>query len=93
MKKHMSYKHGKVIDVDTYMTLDAGDEQLVSVCLRVLHEVWGRLLGVNSNEGNTLVSGLEPNDLGTFNGTTRLVALVTLSLATLRFLLLLRGCR
>ena len=91
MKKYMSYKHGKVIDVDTYVTLDTGDEQLVCVCLRVLHEVWGRLLGGNSNEGNTFVSRLEPDDLGALDGATGLITLVTLPLATLSLLLLLGG--
>ena len=78
---------------DTHMTLDTGNKQLVGISLRVLDEVRGRLLGGNSNEGNTLVSGLEPDDLGTLDGTTRLVTPVALSLATLSLLLFLGSCR
>ena len=74
------------------MTLDTGDEQFIGISLRVLNEVRRRLLGGNSNEGDTLVGRLEPNNFGTFNRTTRLVALVALSLATFSLLLLLRRC-
>ena len=71
------------------MTLDAGDEELVRIGFRVLHKVRWRLFSGDGNEGNTLVGGLEPDDLGTLDRTTRLVTLVSFPLATLGFLLLL----
>ena len=74
------------------MTLDAGDEQLVGICLRVMHEVRGRLLSGDSNEGNTLVSRLEPDNLGAFNRATRLVTAITFTLTALSLLLLLGRC-
>lgn len=73
----------------TYVTLDASDEQLVGVRLRVLHEVRGRLLGGNSDEGNTLVGRLEPDNLGTLNRTAGLITFVALPLTTLGLLFLL----
>ena len=79
----------KIVD-GTYMTFNAGDEQLVGVRLRILNEVLGRLLSGNGNEGNTLVGRLEPDDLGAFDRATGLIALVTLAFATLSLLLLLR---
>ena len=80
--------------VDTYVTLDAGDKQLVGIRLRVLHEVRRRLLGGNGNEGNTLVSRLEPDDLGTLDGTLLgLLAGYPLALAALSLLLLLGSGR
>ena len=82
----------KIVD-GTYMTFNAGDEQLVGVRLRILNEVLGRLLSGNGNEGNTLVGRLEPDDLGAFDRATGLIALVTLPLATLCLLLFLRGRR
>ena len=75
----------------TYVTFDTSDEKLVCIRLRVLNEVRGRLLSRNSNEGNTLVGGLEPHDLGTLDGPTRLIALIALPLAALSLLLFLRG--
>ena len=72
------------------MTLDARDEQLVRVRFRVLDEVrWGLLRG-NSNKGNTLVGGLEPDDLRALDLAAGLVALVALAFAALSLLLLLR---
>ena len=89
----MSGQQGRMIVDCTYMTLDAGNKQLVGICLRVLNEVGRSLLCGNSDEGNTLVSGFEPDDLGALDGTTRLIALVALPLTTLSLLLLLRGSR
>ena len=77
----------------TYVALDTGDEQFVGIGLRVLNEVWGSLLRGDGNERHTLVSRLEPDDLGAFDRATGLIALVTLPLATLCLLLFLRGRR
>ena len=87
----MSYTRGEKNFDSTYVALNAGDEQLVGVRLRVLNEVRRRLLSGNSNEGNTLVGGLEPHDLETLDGPTRLIALIALPLAALSLLLFLRG--
>ena len=71
------------------MTLDASDEQLVRVSFGILDKVGRSLLGGDGNEGHTLVGGLEPDDLGALNRTTRFIALVTLALTTLGLLFLL----
>lgn len=77
----------------TYVSLDARYKQLVQIRLRVLDEVCWCLLRGDSNERDTLIGGLEPNDLRTLNLTTRLVTPVALAFATLSLLLLLRGSR
>jgi hypothetical protein len=77
------------VTASTYVTLDASDEQLVRVGVRVGDEVERRLLRRNSDERHAFVSGLEPDDFRALNGTTRLVTAVTLALAALRLLLLL----
>lgn len=72
------------------MTLDAGDEQLVDICIRVLDEVWRRLFGRDSNEGHTLVGWLEPDNLGSFDwAAARFVTSIALAFTTLSLLLLL----
>lgn len=75
------------------MTLDAGNKELVSICIRVLHEVRRSLLGRDGDQGYTLVGGLEPDDLGALDRAARFIATVTLTLATLCFLLFLGGGR
>ena len=70
------------------MTLDAGNEQPVSISLRVLDKVRRSLLSWDGNKRDTLISRLEPNDLGSLDGATGFVSTVTLALATLSFLLL-----
>lgn len=76
------------------MTLDAGNKQFVRVSLGVLDKVRRCLLCRNSNERNTLVSRLEPDDLWPFDRTTLLLfTTVTFTLATLSFLLLLGSSR
>lgn len=76
------------------MTLNAGNEETIAVSFGVLDEVGGSLLGGDSNEGNTLVGGLEPNNLGTLdNFRAILLASVTLALSALSFLLLLGSGR
>jgi hypothetical protein len=77
----------------TYVALDAGHEELVSIRLRVLDEVRRCLLSRNGNKRYTLIGRLEPNNLRTVDRTTRLVTLVTLPLAALSLLLLLGGSR
>lgn len=76
------------------MTFDTCNEQLVGISLGILHEIRGRLFSRDSNEGNTLVSGLEPDDLGPFDGTAAgILALVPFTFAALCLLLLLGRCR
>ena len=78
---------------ETYMTLDAGNKELVCIRIGVLHEVRRGLLSRDGDQGYTLVGGLEPDDLGPFDGTAGLVALVALPLTTLRLLFFLGGRR
>ena len=94
MKKYMSYKHGKVIDVDTYVTLDTGDEQFVGIGLRVLNEVWGSLLRGDGNERHTLVGRLEPDNLRSFDWPTpQFLSAVAFTFPALSLLLFFRGSR
>ena len=75
------------------MALDAGNKQLVGICLRVLHEVrWG-LFGGDGNEWYTFVRGLEPDNLGALYRTTGLVPTITLAFAAFGLLLLFGGGR
>lgn len=75
----------------TYVTLDARDEKLVYIVLRVLHEVRWCLFCRNRNQGDTLVCGLEPDDLGPLDdGTLVVISTITFTLAAFSFLLLLR---
>ena len=75
------------------MTLDAGHKELVSVTLRVLNEVGWCLLGGDGDERYTLVGGLKPDNLGTFNGTARFIALVAFAFTAFRLLFFLGRCR
>ena len=70
------------------MTLDAGNEQPVSISLRVLDKVRRSLLSRDGNKRDTLISRLEPSDRGSLAVAARFVSTVTLALATLSFLLL-----
>ena len=72
------------------MTLDACDEQLVRIRLRILDEVRRSLFRRDSDEGNALIGGLEPDDLRALNLAAGFIALVALAFATLGLLLLLR---
>lgn len=76
-----------------YVALDASDEELVRIVLRVLNKVRRSLLSGDGNERHTLVGRLEPDDLGALDRAARLVALVTLALAALSLLLLLSSRR
>ena len=49
------------------------------------------MFGRNGNKRDTLIGGLEPNDLGAVNGAPRFIATITLAFATFSFLFLLRG--
>lgn len=76
------------------MTLDASYKQFVHICVGVLDEIGRGLLRGNSNERDTLVSGLKPDNLGALNrSTTGLITSVSLTLTTFSLLLLLRGGR
>jgi hypothetical protein len=72
------------------VSLNTSDEELISICCRVLNEVRRSLFGRNSNERNTFIGGLEPNDLGPLDRGTggRLITFVAFALATLSLLLL-----
>ena len=76
------------------MALDACHKELVGVGLGVLDEVGGCLLCRDSDERNTLVSWLEPDNLGTLNGTLLLLfTTVALTLSAFSLLLLLGSSR
>jgi hypothetical protein len=76
------------------MTLDAGDEQLVDIGFRVLNEIRGCLFGRNGDERDTLVRGLEPNDLGAFNwATTGFFSTITFTFTAFCLLLFLGRSR
>ena len=75
------------------MSLDTSHEELVGICLGVLDKVRRSLLSRNSDERNTLVSRLEPDDLGTFNGTPGFITTVALTFTTFSFLLFLGSSR
>lgn len=76
------------------MTLDAGDEQSIHICLRVLDEVGRGLFSWDGYQRHSLVGGLEPNNLGTFyRCPARLVTTIALTLTTLCLLFLLGGSR
>lgn len=73
------------------MTFDAGDEEFINVCLRVLNKVWRGLFCRDSDERYTLICRFEPNNLGSLNRPPRFVASITLTLAAFSFLFFL--CR
>jgi hypothetical protein len=75
------------------VTLDASNEKLVSVCLRVLDKVCGCLFCGDGNERDTLISWLEPDDLGAFDRSPRLITAVTFALTTFSLLFLLGSSR
>ena len=75
------------------MTLNAGNEQFVNVCFRILNEVWRSLFCRDSDEGYTLICRLEPNNLGSLNRTARFVASITFTFAAFSLLFFLCRCR
>jgi hypothetical protein len=70
---------------------DASDEDAVRIILVFLYEIARSLFGGDSDEGNALISGLEPNNLRLILLTFRLAARILPSGLSLSFLLLL-GC-
>jgi hypothetical protein len=82
------------ISSSTYMSLNTRNEQLINIRLRVLDEIGGCLFCGDGNERHPLIGGLEPNNLGAFNGSTSwFVPTITFPLASLRLLLLFGGSR
>lgn len=78
----------------TYVTLDTSNEQSISITLRVLDEIGRRLFSWDGDERDTLVGGLEPDDLGAFDDLgTLFLAMIAFTLAALSLLLFLRGSR
>lgn len=75
------------------MTFDTSDEELVGIRLRVLNEVWWGLLSRDSDEWDTLVGRLEPDNLGTLDRTSGFITAIALSLPAFSLLLLLGGRR
>lgn len=80
-------------DMKTYVTLDAGHEEFVSIPVGVLDKVGRGLLSRNGNKRHTFVRWLEPNNLGTFNGAPRFVTTITLPFSAFRLLFLLSSSR
>jgi hypothetical protein len=73
-------------------SLNAGNENTVSIILVLLDEVTWSLLGGNSDEGHTFVGRLEPHNLGLVLLSLLLVAsIVSVSSLTFGFLFLFRG--
>lgn len=71
------------------MTLDASDEKLVHISLRVLNEIGRRLFGGNGDQGHSFVGRFEPYNLRALDRCSpRLVPTVALTLTALGFLLL-----
>jgi hypothetical protein len=78
----------------TYMTFDTRNKELVSVGFGVLNKVGRCLFSRDGNKRNTLVGRLEPNNLGSFNGSTaRLLSAITFPFTPFSFLLLLGSGR
>jgi hypothetical protein len=76
------------------MALDASYKEPVSISIRVLYKVGGRLLRGNGNKRHTLVCWLKPHDFRTFNrSTTGLITTVAFTFTALGLLLFLRRCR
>ena len=72
-------------------TLDASNKDLVRVVLMLLHKITRSLLGGNSNQGNTLVGRLEPDNLRFFLLSVVLTASTAITMLAFGFLLLLRS--
>lgn len=71
------------------MALDASNEKLVGISLRILDKVGRSLFGRNGNKRNTFVRRLEPDDLWAFNGSaTRFFGTVAFSFTPLGLLFL-----
>lgn len=75
------------------MALDTSNEELVSVRFRVLDKIDRCLFCWDSDEGDTFVSWLEPDDLGALDRSPGLITTVTFTLATFSLLFLLGSSR
>jgi hypothetical protein len=75
------------------VTLDASDEEFIGISIRILHKVWRRLFGRNSDEGYSLVGGLEPYYLRSFDLAARFVTTIALAFTAFGFLFFFGGGR
>jgi len=73
------------------VAFDASNEKLVGVRIRVLNEISRCLFRGDGDERDTLISWLEPDDLGTLDRSPGLITAVTFTFATFGLLFLL-GC-